>query len=364
MEPAVEYLQVPRESAGDDTAVLIEWLVEDGAQVERGQPVCTVEMSKAAVDLEAPRAGWLFQLCQVRQEIAVGRPVGMIADGPHPPARAEPAARPDPERRVTRKAQALIDRYGIAPDRFDGLDMVRERDVLRVIEPEAGAAAAGPGSEARAVTAIQRRVAQTVSDSAATIPHSYLSRWVPAGSCEAVLRSLCEPAGLSASVTDLLVYSAARAAAAMPKANAAWGGSEVRVYLAVNVGFALNLASGDLVVPVIPAAHALEFERIVAAIRGHQVKALRRKLAPADLVGGTLTVTSLIGTGAQQVFPIIMPGQSAIVSIADAVEGPAGKAHCLTLGFDHRVLNGAEAAQFLKRVADGMCDGLTEGEST
>jgi pyruvate/2-oxoglutarate dehydrogenase complex dihydrolipoamide acyltransferase (E2) component len=357
MEPQFEYLHMPREAAGDDRATLLEWTVDDGARVEAGSAVCTVETSKASVEIEVPRAGWLFHMCDVNHEVAVGQPVGMIADSPERPSPRKRAPATDSDRKITRKAQQLIDEFGVRLDAFEGVAIVRERDVRLVVDAGAAAAPRGPESEALAISAIQSRVAETVSRSHAEIPHSYLARWLPADQCGERLRLLSEPAGISASLADLLVYGAARAAQAVPKANAAWNQSEIRRYLAINVGFALNLPNGDLVVPVIPEADTLAFETIVASIRGHQVKARRNKLAPTDLQGGTLTVTSLIGTGVQQVSPIIVPGQSTILAIGDPLDGAEGASHCLTLGFDHRVLNGAEAAQYLARVAEIMTEG-------
>jgi pyruvate dehydrogenase E2 component (dihydrolipoamide acetyltransferase) len=116
----------------------------------------------------------------------------------------------------------------------------------------------------------------------------------------------------------------------------------------------LNLENGDLVVPVIKDAPEKDLDQIVGEIRGFQKKALRRRLSPEDLSGATVAVTSLIGTGAHQVLPIIVPGQSAIVAIGDLFELGGLSLHSLTLAFDHRVLNGVEAAAFLAELSDRL----------
>ena len=136
--------------------------------------------------------------------------------------------------------------------------------------------------------------------------------------------------------------------------NAAWHEESILLHDRVSVGFALNLENGDLVVPVIKDAPEKDLDQIVGEIRGFQKKALRRRLSPEDLSGATVAVTSLIGTGAHQVLPIIVPGQSAIVAIGDLFELGGLSLHSLTLAFDHRVLNGVEAAAFLAELSDRL----------
>jgi len=173
---------------------------------------------------------------------------------------------------------------------------------------------------------------------------------------------IAETHDLMLSVSDWLVATVARCAPRHPKVLASWQDDGLFYHSHPHVGFALNQANGDLVVPVIRDADELELLDLVGRIRGLQKKAVRHRLEPKDLMGGTITVTSLVGTGVQQVFPILVPGQAAIVAIAEPCELGPVRAYALTLGFDHRILNGAEAAAFLSSVADGMTGGELHDE--
>ena len=355
MKKSTEFLFIQRETAGDDHATLVAWLVGDGAEVKQGDPVCTVEMSKTEIDLEAPGSGWLFHLHQIADEVSIGSPVAIVSDKPErPTTQAELPTRVAGAVKISRKSQALIDEHGLTMDKFEGLEIVRERDVQRILGETALHTDRRQESDHVPLTQIQRSVARTVSMSHKDIPHSYLSHWVPADSCDARLKSLSAAYDITASVADLLSFAAVKSASTTPKANAAWGGDEILSHTGINLGFALNLEGGDLLVPVIMAANELEFDKLVASIRSLQVKARRKSLVPRDLAGATLTVTSLIGSGAQQVLPLILPETSVILAIGDKVLGPMNDSYCLTLGFDHRVLNGSEAAQYLASVVHEM----------
>jgi pyruvate/2-oxoglutarate dehydrogenase complex dihydrolipoamide acyltransferase (E2) component len=159
---------------------------------------------------------------------------------------------------------------------------------------------------------------------------------------------------MALSVSDLLMKTVAEQARKHRSANSAWQEGGILAYDHVSVGFALNQSNGNLLVPVVHEADQMTLPELVGRIRRLQVLAVRQKLSPSDLAGGTVTITSLVGTGVHSVLPILVPDQSAIVAIGDRWEGFGVTAYCLTVGFDHRVMNGAEAAEFLVAVAQVM----------
>jgi pyruvate dehydrogenase E2 component (dihydrolipoamide acetyltransferase) len=159
------------------------------------------------------------------------------------------------------------------------------------------------------------------------------------------------------SLSDWLVAAVTRAAAQQPVANASWQEQGILRHSHVHIGFALNQANGELLVPVVHNAEQRSLEELVGDIRTLQKRAVRHQLSPQDLSGGTITVTSLLGSGVHQVLPILVPTQAIIIALADRCDWPA-PSYCLTAAFDHRVLNGVEAAAFLVAVAR-----LMKGES-
>jgi acetyltransferase-like isoleucine patch superfamily enzyme len=141
-----------REDANTEFALLAEWLVEDRAQVEQGQPVCVVETTKATVEVEAPGAGTIVQLYEDGVEVELGKTIARIAETAEELASldAEAAAeKPAPmpaegERKATRKAVDLAERHGIDLARIDKRGFITEKDVEALVaakkasSPEAG----------------------------------------------------------------------------------------------------------------------------------------------------------------------------------------------------------------------------------
>lgn len=140
-------IYIPMESVNDDTVTLVKWLVADGAEVSEGDSIAEVETSKAAIELLAPAAGRIALAIPAGHEVAVGAVVGYLhsdAAG----AAAEPAPLPEsvepeaqaaptltlPEVRFSRKAGELMERHGLRPELFAGRGMVREADVLAMLE--------------------------------------------------------------------------------------------------------------------------------------------------------------------------------------------------------------------------------------
>ncbi|MGH3110122.1 MAG: biotin/lipoyl-containing protein [Gaiellaceae bacterium] len=127
-----------REDANTEFALLAEWLVEDRAQVEQGQPVVVVETTKATVEVEAPGAGTIVQLYDEGVEVELGKTVARIAENADELAAIErdaaeeekPAPKPaEGERKATRKAVALAERHGVDLAEIDKRGFVTEKDV-------------------------------------------------------------------------------------------------------------------------------------------------------------------------------------------------------------------------------------------
>jgi acetyltransferase-like isoleucine patch superfamily enzyme len=123
---------VPREGVNDDFVRLVEWLVAEGEKVEGGRPLVVLETTKSTFELAAPAAGHVFFLAGAGMEVAVGRPVALLAPSPERP-RLEPESPPPRhdagEQVITNKAQELIRQYGLSLETFANLPVVRSADV-------------------------------------------------------------------------------------------------------------------------------------------------------------------------------------------------------------------------------------------
>jgi acetyltransferase-like isoleucine patch superfamily enzyme len=149
-----------REDANTEFALLAEWLVEDRAQVELGQPVVVVETTKATVEVEAPGSGTIVQLYDEGIEVELGKTIARIAESADELASLEQAAgyetppAPQPattERKATRKATALAERHGVDLSQIDKRGFITEKDVEELLARQA-AAAPGGGSRLAGVS--------------------------------------------------------------------------------------------------------------------------------------------------------------------------------------------------------------------
>ncbi len=152
-----------REDANTEFALLAEWLVEDRAQVEQGQPVCVVETTKATVEVESPGAGTIVQLYEDGVEVELGKTIARIAESAEELASLEaeaaaekPAPKPaEGERKATRKAVELAERHGIDLGEIDKRGFITEKDVEALVAAQKAASPdAGPlaGVSAEGVT--------------------------------------------------------------------------------------------------------------------------------------------------------------------------------------------------------------------
>ncbi|MGH7904524.1 MAG: dihydrolipoamide acetyltransferase family protein, partial [Candidatus Dormibacteraceae bacterium] len=201
-----------------------------------------------------------------------------------------------------------------------------------------------------------RLMARHTAESWSTAPHFYLTREVSATALLA-WREVSRASGAPVTFSDLLVKLVAGALRAHPRVNARWrdglvGQSDINVGLAV-------ATEGGLVVPVIHRADKLAIDRIAARRMELVERARAGRLSPEDLGGGTFTISNLGMYGVDAFTAILNSGQGAILAvgrISDRVVAVAGRPEVrpsmvLSLGCDHRVIDGARGAEFLQTVA-------------
>jgi pyruvate dehydrogenase E2 component (dihydrolipoamide acetyltransferase) len=237
--------------------------------------------------------------------------------------------------------------------------------------PEAAAAPAAPGAPERPETAkgavrtvelskLQRTVARRMAESKATAPHFYLSAEIEmsrAFEARAALKAAAAEGAAVPSLNDLVIKACALALREYPRANGAYRDGRWELYERVNVGVAVA-AEAALVVPTIFDADKKGLARIATEARALAQRVRDKTITPPELSGATFTVSNLGMYGVSNFQAVINSPQAAILAVGEIAERAvirdselaAARLMGVTLACDHRILYGAEAAEFLARV--------------
>jgi len=210
------------------------------------------------------------------------------------------------------------------------------------------------------LTKLQKTVSRRMAESKATAPHFYLQAEVDMSACVASRSRLKSSAGegeVIPSFNDMIVKACAIALREFPRANGAYRDGRIELYSRVNVGIAVA-AQDALVVPTIFDADQKGLRRIATESRELAGKVREGKVTPPELSGGTFTVSNLGMYGVSNFHAVINPPQAGILAVGAIVERPfvrdgeliTAQTMGVTLACDHRILYGADGAEFLARV--------------
>jgi pyruvate dehydrogenase E2 component (dihydrolipoamide acetyltransferase) len=236
--------------------------------------------------------------------------------------------------------------------------------------PDATADAAGPPARPAdrdqhvELTRLQQVVARRMAEAKATVPHFQVqteARVDALIALRAELKALGERASPVPSLNDFVVKACAVALRDHPRANGSYRDGRFELHERVNVGVAVA-APGALVVPTITDADRRPIREIAAEARRLAERVREATVTPPELSGATFTVSNLGMYGMTAITPVINPPQAAILGVGAARAVPALEQGelvqhhlmTLTLSCDHRILYGADAAEFLSAIRDAL----------
>ncbi|WP_299269617.1 2-oxo acid dehydrogenase subunit E2 [Halorientalis sp.] len=208
-------------------------------------------------------------------------------------------------------------------------------------------------TEERPLSGMRRTIADRMARSAKQAPHVTLNRDVTVERAFETAEELGNEAGAAVGFTDLLVGAAVRALDASPEFNAWFEDETVRHVAERNVAVAVDTENG-LVTPVIRSADDRTLRDIAAERQRLTDAVLDGTHGMDDLQGGTFTITNLGMFGVDSFDPIINPPQVAILGVGRVRERDGTRTCTLSLSFDHRVVDGADAARFLETLTEGV----------
>jgi pyruvate dehydrogenase E2 component (dihydrolipoamide acetyltransferase) len=233
----------------------------------------------------------------------------------------------------------------------------------------ASASSAKAGARADSGSPISRLMAERTTQSWTTVPHFFVVREVDAGALtdarQALAPEIEKARAVKLSTTDLLTALVARVLQKHPRINASWAGDGVRTNSEINIGLAVAVEDG-VVAPVIHKADKIALGEIAIQRKDLAERSRSGKLRPDDLAGGTFTISNLGMFGMDAFTAIIIQPQAAILAVGAitdrvvAIDGHPGvrPMMILTLSSDHRVIDGARAAEFMRDLAAAIGDPL------
>jgi len=227
--------------------------------------------------------------------------------------------------------------------------------------PAAPPAPAGPAitpGQELPVSNMRKVIAKRLAESMFTAPHFYVTVDIDMDAAVALREQLQRGEDVKVTYNDLVVKACAKALTRFPMVNASWGGDKIATHGEVHVGVAVTIPDG-LITPVVRNADRKSVVEISREVKDLAARARDRKLKPEEFTGSTFTISNLGMFGVTEFTAIINPPESAILAVGAVQNVPvvgedgslrAGHRMKVTLSSDHRVVDGAMAAQFLAEV--------------
>ena len=391
-------VRAPAEQTEGTRSQVLRWLKSVGESVAENEPLIEIETDKVTVEVAAPGAGILSEILKhEQQEIEPGELLARIQVAATPGAAATRAAVAAPAVLTPAAAAAarapaggqlspavrrLLAEHGLEAAQLRGSGpggRIMVEDVLRAAAagtaaapaaraagaPTAAAAADAAGVRRVPHTAVRRRIAEHMVHSLLhTSPH-VTTVFEADLSCvlaeRAREREAFARAGVPLTLTAYFVQAAVAALRAVPEANSRWTDTALELHEAMNIGIATAVEGTGLVVPVLHGAQALDLQGTARALDELVRRARAGALTPADVRGGTFTISNHGVSGSLFAAPIIInQPQAAILGIGKlerraVVVEEAGaerivvRPRCyVSLTLDHRVMDGHQGNRFLE----------------
>jgi pyruvate dehydrogenase E2 component (dihydrolipoamide acetyltransferase) len=400
---------MPRLSDSMEEGTILQWLKQVGDEIAVGDELVEIETDKANMAYESDVAGTLTEiLAEEGETLPIGSTIARVGDGGGtmgsaagpvtgegpPGGAAAPFSAPPPRHPQKERIEPPGDSDGggrpkasplarrIAKER--GLDLAQlqgsgpsgrivKADVERAEPGEPAAASTplpAPVSEApetakgqttyQDLSKLQSTIARRMAESKATAPHFYLEAEVDmsrAVEARGRIKGGAAEGEVVPSFNDMVVKACALALREFPRANGAYRDGRFELYSRVNVGVAVA-GQDALVVPTVFDADRKGLRQIASESRALAQRVRDGQITPPELSGATFTVSNLGMYGIDSFSAVINPPQAAILAVGAIKERPAVRngelvaAHLMsvTLACDHRILYGADGAEFLARI--------------
>ncbi|MFQ6081255.1 MAG: dihydrolipoamide acetyltransferase family protein [Candidatus Bathyarchaeia archaeon] len=384
---------MPRLDLDMERGTVLEWLKKKGDEVKQGEPIVEIMSEKVTYEVESPASGVLYEvLVPPDTEVPIGQVIGVIMEPGDEPtvieravreareslaelaaveepeikrevrvAKREEVAERKPERiKISPLAKKLAEQYGIDVAGIKGTGpggRIVKEDVLRAAEELK--ARVEERAEVIPLTGVRKVVAERMASSFRTAPHAILMVEVDMSEAVKLRQAFEKTKNVEISYNAIFVKAVATALREYPILNSTLEENQIKILKNINVGVAVATERG-LIVPVIHDADEKSLADLTSTIAELVERARLDRLSMGDVTGGTFTITNLGMFGVDAFIAIINPKQAAILAIGRIADEPKvvngqiaiQPTMTLSLSFDHRIIDGAPAAQFLSRIKE------------
>ncbi len=406
-------INLPKLGQTMEEGTVVNCLVKVGDEVKKGDVIFEIETDKATLEMESPANGFVkLILAEPNKTLPVGAPLmvlgdkdeqvpmsfvealtggaGLAAGAANTPAAQMPtsaplpAAEPEPSRpagkiMVSPRAKKMAEEMGVNLATVKGTGpagKITEADIRNAAEaksPAGPAPAARPGPAAKPAAAtpvaeaklgstvqlnrLQRITAERMLKSKQEIPCFYLTVRVDMTDLVAARAKMNETGGVKVAFNDFILKAVATGLEKFPLMTGQLAGNSIKLADAIHIGLAISVPDG-LVAPLVKDVNRKDIRQIARDSQALVERARGDKLDLSDLEGGCITVSNLGAFGIESFIPIVVPGQCSILGVGRIIDTCVPdngnilvrKLMNMTLSVDHKVANGAYAAQFLDLV--------------
>ncbi len=392
-------VKVPQLPESVTDATLVSWHKAAGDAVSRDENLVDLETDKVVLEVPAPAAGVLKEIrIEDGATVTSGDVLAILEEGEVAATPAAPPAEEPPTeaagqsaaaRKLSPAVRRLIDEHGLDPSAIPGTGRdgrLTKGDVMAYLEkgPAAAAetpsaetpsaetpaptvAAGGRGERRVAMTRLRTRIAERMVDAQATAAMLTSFNEVDLHEVMRLRKQYREKFekeyGVRVGFMSFFVKAAIEALRAFPVVNASVEASDIVYHDYHDIGIAVSTERG-LLVPVLRNAELMSFADIEKAIVDYATRAREGQITIEELTGGTFTITNGGVFGSLMSTPILNPPQSAILGMHKIQERPmvvdgeivVRPMMYIALTYDHRIIDGREAVQFLVRIKEALED--------
>lgn len=359
--------KIDTEIGSSHSGVITRFLVQEGEVARIGKPICEIEIEGAAPKIEPPESKAVQELeTEIRKAVETVTSVSSTESRFYSPLVLNIARQENISQEELDKITGTGQNKRVTKD--DILTYLQQRGgsapVLPKISPSAG------GDQVIEMDRMRKMIAQRMVDSKRISPHvtsfietdmTRVSQWR-----SSIKDDFKKKYDENITFTPILIQAIVAAIQKFPAINAQVDGEKIIYKKDINIGMAVALPNGNLIVPVIHQADKYNLAQLTARVNDLANRARNNRLKPEELVGGTYSMSNIGGFGNLAGTPIILQPQVAIMAfgvirkMASVIETPEGdvigirQKMIISHSYDHRVVDGSLGGLFLKEVSDQL----------